>query len=262
MTTFAKTRPGLGLALGAALAMGLGLAQAGPALAQDTGTDWRWSGLVGAGAVSAPSYTGSANTETQTVPVLRLSYGPFGLDREGLSWTVLERQDRTLALTLGYGGGREASDLPFSGFDDIQDAASYGVKASFGAGPVQVLAALSTTTGGAEGTEAMLGLSHSRQVGDRLMVSGRLTAHYADADYMQGYFGVTPAQAAANATTAYSPGAGFEKVQLSLTANYALTRRAVLGGSLSVAHHGDTVRQSPIFEDEALTAVIYLGYRF
>lgn len=96
-----------------------------------------------------------------------------------------------------------------------------------------------------------MGLDYERQI-ERLTFSAGASVIVADDDYMQGYFGVTPEQAAASARAyqSYSAGAGLRRIDLTIGAAYAVTENWQVRGELGVGRLLGDAQDSPLVFDE------------
>ncbi len=195
------------------------VAMAGEAAAEKQ-TGWR--GLVGAGAVYQPSYPGSPNLRATPVPMLSVEYfnpdiGTFALDERGLSWVFIDDKSFQVGVLLGADAGREdhresgdlfsTGDDRLAGMGDLDVTMEAGVL--LGYGPMKLIARKAVGDDGHQGIVADLEIGHAFELSDRFELSFGIGARWADQKYMQSWFGVTNAQAAASRFGAYTPEKGF-----------------------------------------------------
>jgi MipA family protein len=251
-----------------------------PTMAQEQSapSEYGWSGHLGLGAASSPTYEGSPNRRGFAIPLLALTYrdpklGTFDLGHRGLAWIFIEKPMFQLGVALSADPGRKAGkvkrgssflkpgDERLVGMGDIKASDEYGVLAS--AGPLQIFAHQAFNDRGHGGGQIDMSLTLPVPVTKALVLSFGTGLTWADRSYMQAYFGVTPAQAAASRFTEFTPEAGLRAVNVSLGAEYKCSEtwrvQAQTGGSRLL---GDA-KQSPISEkDTALSASLGLAYYF
>lgn len=191
---------------------------------------------LGAAGVYRAEYKGSKDYEAVVLPFPGLRY------QRGDLYVALE--GRSLRANLLPGGGLEAGPLlSFErGRDDdiknltvrrlgqIDDAISAGIfvrkRFAIGEGALRVGGEVLTDTGDVYGgVFGRAGLDYDRPVGDRWTLSTGLSATYGDRKYMQTYFGISTAGAAASGLAAYRAKAGIETVELSAAARYRISDR-------------------------------------
>lgn len=217
------------------------------------------SGRIGLNVVVMPTYEGSPNTRTLAGPDLTLSYrsrewGTVEFGQRGLFWNAVEAGQFRFGLVAQFDPGRKDKDT--SGLDptpgDKRLAGMGRVKSSteagvgIGYGPVALVARQSLGERGAKGAQVDMTVEHAWSLSDRLGVRFALGATWADSDYMQAYFGVTPAQAQATSFSVYTPKSGLRKVEASVGAEYAVAPKWTLQASLSISRLGDVAAKSPL----------------
>jgi outer membrane scaffolding protein for murein synthesis (MipA/OmpV family) len=100
-------------------------------------------------------------------------------------------------------------------------------------------------------------------VSDALSLRFALGATWANRDYMQTTFGVTPAQAQATSFAVYTPKAECRKVEASVGAEYALASNWKLQGNVSFSQLGDVAAASPIVgRRHGASAALAVAYGF
>ena len=237
------------------------LALSPPVQAQSASQEpaYGFSGRIGLGVVSMPTYEGSPNTRTLVAPDLTISYrtrewGTVEFGQRGLTWNAIEAGQFRVGLVAQFDLGRKDKDT--SGFDptpgDKRLAGMGSVKSStelgvgIGYGPVTLTARQSLSERGAKGAQADLIAEFPWSLTDRLNLHFAVGATWADSDYMQAYFGVTPAQAAATKFSVYTPRSGLRKVEFSVGAEYAVTPKWKLQAHLAISRLGDVAAKSPL----------------
>lgn len=231
---------GFGLWLGrtvAAVAVGclLGAASVSSASAQTAG-DWglgnTWQ--VGAGVIMVPKFEGSNSYKAVVLPFA----APVGLAQNSGFVQVRGLEDVRLrffraegfeaGLVTGYRIGRDSSDsAKLAGFNDIDGGLVLGGYVGYRMGGLLLSASYhQQATGDDTGGYVKLLAEHSSRLSQRVTLTASLSTSIASKDYMQSYFGVTPAQS--GLLPVYSPSAGFKDVTGGLTAAIELDPRWTL----------------------------------
>ena len=217
------------------------------------------SGRVGLGLVSMRTYEGSPNTRTLAAPDLTLSYrtrewGTVEFGQRGLVWNAIEAGRFRLGLVAQFDLGRKDKDTSafdptpgdkrLAGMGSVKSSTEVGV--GIGYGPVTLAARQSLSERGPKGAQADLTAEFPWSLTDRLNLHFAVGATWANGDYMQAYFGVTPAQATATKFSVYTPKSGLRKVEVSVGAEYAVAPKWKLQASLAISHLGDVAAKSPL----------------
>jgi outer membrane protein len=265
---------------GAACSLLLGAAAiaASPrAAAQASGTEAApaFSGSLGTGAASLPTYEGSPNRRGALAASLSLRYrtqgaGSFELTQRGLAWQFHESGPLRLGL-LGSGDpGRKTKntsaadptpgDERLAGLGDIRASPEAG--AMLGWGPVNLAYRQSLGDRGHRGKQVDLTAEYPIPLTSRLAISLGAGATWADQRYMQAYFGVTPEQAAASAFGVFTPEAGVRKAELTVGAEYTLLPKWKLQTSLGVVGLLGDAKDSPLVDEQATSATGYVGVSY
>lgn len=217
------------------------------------------SGRIGLSLVSMPTYEGSPNTRTLAGPVLTLSYrsrewGTVEFGQRGLFWHAVEEGKFRFGLVAQFDPGRKDKDTSglnptpgdkrLAGMGNVQASTEAGV--GVGYGPVMLVARQSLSERGPKGTQADLTVEIPWSLSDRLGLRFALGATWTDRDYMQTYFGVTPAQAQATSFSVYTPKSGLRKVEVSAGGEYALAPKWKLQANLAISRLGNVAAKSPL----------------
>ncbi|MBB96524.1 MAG: MltA-interacting MipA family protein [Rhodobacteraceae bacterium] len=248
------------------LAAGLGLSLAAlttaPARAQDDGNpDRKWGLILGGRVESEPTFEGSDENEIEALPTIILTYGRLQLGPDLIAVNLLTTDSYYGTIDLSYDGARDADDLV--GFADIDDGLILGAELGYRSGDARVFLLLDRYFDGAEGTTASLGFEYEWDVSRRFSWSAGASITYADNNYMTGYFGVTPAQSASSGRAIHDASSGFQRVDINLTARYALTQNWFVYGELGLGQLLGDAADSPIVQDKTQsTFAFFFGYRF
>ena len=217
------------------------------------------SGSVGAGLAYMPTYDGSPNQRTVGVPFFTLNYrtqewGDVSFGKHGLVWQAIESGGFRLGLVASLDDGRKdrkpsstnpvPGDNRLAGMGTVRSSTEAGVLVGYG--PFSVLARKSLGDRGHKGTQVDLGVAWPLKMSDKVGVTLGAGLTWADKDYMQAYFGVTPAQSRASGFRAYTPKAGVRKFDLSVNTEYALTQDWKLQGALLLTQLTGDAADSPL----------------
>nr|WP_316641435.1 MipA/OmpV family protein [uncultured Roseateles sp.] len=227
-------------------------------------------GFLGAGVAYRADYDGAKERRALALPVSMLSYrkGAFDIStNEGLRYWAVNNPDWQVALVLGADFGRSERKTRFGlgserlvGMGKLKTTPEIGVSATWtGAGmPLSLDLLRAADNKGHGGTHGSLSTNLPLYAKHKLQLTANAALSFGDGRYQQAYYGVTPEQAARTAFKAYSPGAGFHGMDLSVSARYALNEH--WGAMGSVGYHrllGDAAK-SPLTERKG-TPTLFLG---
>jgi outer membrane scaffolding protein for murein synthesis (MipA/OmpV family) len=255
-----------------ACALGAAVAVSGAAWAQKPATDGKdWSLTVGAGALYAPDYEGSDDYEVRALPFLMASYQDwltFSVP-EGLRAAVVNVDGFKAGVLLAYRFDRDGDDnIALKRWGDVDGAIEAGLFAEYRSGPFRVEFDVQHDVSGAhEGMVAQLSARYGARIGPA-MVSFGPQVTWADDNYTQTYFGITPAQAAV-ALVPYVPYAadgGIKDYGLSAMVVVPLSDSWSVTGLASVNVLTGDAADSPLVQAQGsetqFMAGLFLGYRF
>jgi MipA family protein len=230
-----------------------------------------WQFMVGAGGLYSPDYEGSDDYEFRALPYLSVKYQDwlsFSVP-EGLKVALLREDGFRAGLLAGYRFDRDAGDnIALAGWGDVDGAFELGGFAEYRSGPFSVELDLRQDVSGAhEGLIGKLSARYSTRLGP-VMISAGPQVTWADDNYTQTYFGITPAQAAA-ATLWYAPYAadgGIKDYGLSAVVIVPLDDQWSVTGLFSVSQLTGDAADSPIVsmqgDETQFTAGVFVAYRF
>ncbi|KVN41318.1 structural protein MipA [Burkholderia pyrrocinia] len=184
-----------------------------------------WQVSVGAGMALQPRYAGSDRYRVIGGPNVDVRYRDlfFLSTGEGLGANVLRGPNWRVSLSVGYDLGRRASDDldHLHGFDNINPApvmklsADYVISKDF---PLVLRADVRRSLGGSNGwvgdVSAYMPLPGSNE---HFFWFAGPTVSFADARYMNSWFGVSDGAAARSGLPRYSSGAGLKSVGAGVT---------------------------------------------
>ncbi len=265
-----------------ALALVVAFIGAGSAGAQESyeGASGK-SVTLGAGVLVKPKYEGSNDYEVIAIPLIipRFSGGGgnsrFKKFRERVSFKglddirirALQSNGFEVGPVAGYRSGRDQDDARrLNGLGDIDGGLVLGGYAGYRIGPTIFDVSASTqVTGDDTGVQVRLGVETEQQVSSWMKLTARLGTTISGDDYMQDYFGVTPAQAATSGAglPVFSADAGIKDVHVQLGSKIELAERWLLRFRGRYARLVGDAADSPVIESEdQLSGSIGLGYRF
>ena len=224
-TAIAATVLLAGSAIAARAADVVGPYEANPAPAAPATVDYGGADFVfelGVSGLVSPEYDGSDQYMVTPQPIFSVEYlnlpgiGSFG-GPEGLGFSF--------GPSFGYIAERNASDYHgLSGLDDVDATYEAGIKLGYEWQNAEVYGAVRYAFGGADGFVGNVGANLIARPTERLTLKAGPTASFASSDYMDAYFGVTPAESANTGFRlgAYDPSGGFKSVGVAATARYEI----------------------------------------
>lgn len=233
-----------------------------------SGNQWQVGGFV----YVSPTYEGGRGYEVIGFPFI----APAGLgDNSALQIKGVD--DVRLRLfqsgsfefgpLAGYRFGRDEDDAArLDGMGDVDGGLVLGGFATYRAGPFAASVSYHhQATGDDTGGLIRFGLEHAHRIAPRMKVTTSLGTNYALDDYMQAFFGVTPAQSASTGgfLPAYEASAGFKDVYAGITANIDLNDRWSLILMGRYARLIGDAADSPVIETEnQFYGGLGLSYKF
>jgi outer membrane protein len=238
---------------------------------------------LGGSAIVKPKYEGSDEFEVIPIPLIvpRFSDTPednpsvFKRFRQRVKFRglddirvrVLGGERLQVGAVTGYITDRDQSDGDLlRAWGDVEGGLVLGAYSGFRLGAIEFDAAiLEKVTGDESGFEMRFGVETTQQVTTRTTVVARVGTTFGSEEYMQTYFGVTPAQAARSRAglPVYFADAGIKDVFVALGATMNLSDRWLLKAGGRYGRLLGEAADSPVIETEnQLSGVLGLGYRF
>ena len=270
----------------AMLFLSAGTAQAADAVAEEAGApvpvaieDDRFALTLGGGVTVQPTYEGSSEYRVAPFPIIAPSFGQSDGPRrfefralDDIRLHLVRFGGFSAGPIAGYRFGRDEDDanrlaglgdvdggLVVGGFVayDLYDAGedraglSLGVSTQVTGDPFD--ANLFPALGRDYGTTADLSAHYATAVSDRLIMDARAGLVWADGDYMDTHFGVSPVQSAASLAGlgVYDPDAGVKNLYLKVGARYALTDNWSVRAGVGYSHLVGDAADSPVVENES-----------
>jgi outer membrane scaffolding protein for murein synthesis (MipA/OmpV family) len=242
--------------------------------------EWAWEGAIGLQLSNAPEYAGSDQRTFSVRPGIYLRWGPFaiasggnyvarGNDDEivrGLSADLVKREDLRARIGLRYDQGRKTSDSgELAQLDEVR--ATLRARLSVVWEPVRDWrfgAGWSNDILGRDGGAVVdFGLARDFRPSRRSYVSVGAGVSWADEQYMQARFGISPEAAERSGKPAYAPGAGLRDVALTAQWRTDIDRNWTVWVSGGVSRLLGPAADSPLTLQAAQAAVgVGAAWRF
>jgi MipA family protein len=221
---------------------------------------------VGVVALSANRYQGSSEQKTSIVPgiFLHASNGLFADPLHGMGYSFEPQGALQYGVRASIETGRSV-EAALPGFEKIKARLNPGIFANYTVGEKLTLrSALRLGMGEtADGSLIHLGATYKLYQAGFFGVSLNASVKYADSNYMQSYFGITPKQSTASGLKAYQPAAGFAAAKVGLTAGTPLSREIFVFVNASVQRLTGNAANSPIVNKKTQpTAFLGAVYSF
>ena len=244
-----------------------------PAAWDDAREPEEWDVNLAVGAAMQPTFHGSDRYRATPIPLVIIRWRDMvSLGADGLS---LYWHDNNLRIGGGvsYDGGRldhetngflSGGDDRLRGLGDIDSAVGLRGFVSYKLGPAYLDSAVTKYVGsGNNGTVLNFGASAPLMLGKHFVLRPHIGARWADDNYMQTFFGISPLQAARSQFPQFNAGAGLEDINGGLTVGYLLNKHWFLGADASATRYLDRAAKSPItIADTNATVAAVVGYHF
>lgn len=251
--------------LASTLALGaLGFALAAPAAAQvrdpgnavetaneveETAQQPEWRISVGAAALLRPEWDGAKDNDWLVVPDLDVRWGDqfFASFRTGIGWNVINADGLRAGPYAKLKFGRdESDDVALRGLGDVDATVEAGGFVDWARGPFRLSLEVRQGLGGHEGLVAEAGADLRARLGEQIFASIGPRVRWANDEYMQTYFGVTPVQAGRSGLPVFNAGSGLESTGVNLSVGYRPTDRVVITAFGEVGELQDDAANSPL----------------
>jgi outer membrane protein len=225
-------------------------------------------GSYGGGIYEAPKYLGAKETRILPLPMIDYSWanGVFAGVMNGVGINFGGDSTIQYGPRLTMDIGRKVNlDSHLTGMGDIPIRLEAG--GFFNVNLAQGLNANSSVQYGEgvnhRGATASVGLSYSRSFAERWTMGAGMTLNFANADYMQSYFGVDAIQAAKSGFKLYAPGDGLRDVCNQVFLVYGFSRDLRWVTAIGVSQLANAAKNSPLTQ-KSDSASVYSGlsYRF
>ena len=240
-----------------------------------------WSIGIGVAPIFGPAWQGSDEMALSVFPDLRIAYDDllFASVPEGVGLNAVNNDGWRAGPLVKIRFGRDEDDggSPFQiaggsdaliGMGNVKVAGEAGGFVEHSFGPRQLWRARAEVRqgfGGHEGLLADVSLNHRSRIGSAIISAGP-RASFASRDFMQTYFGITPAQSLRTGLARYDPDGGLLSYGVGGTVIRPLDRNSALTLFTSLERLGDPAGDSPLVRERGRRTQFTLGlgysYRF
>ncbi len=228
-----------------------------------------WDVTLGGGAVVEPRYEGSKHYILNPIPFVAIRYDNLlsvGID--GIRWNVIHANGFHIGPLLSYSGGRVAGDDELlRNLDDVQGSINAGAFATYRLGHFEFLAqAQQAVLHEHNGLFGKIGATYQEPFplfGRKAVLELGPQIEFANRQYENTWFGITPAESMRSGLREYSPGAGVKDVgvQSSLTLQYS--QHILFRGVFNIKELVGDAADSPLTTSKTQLFVGFgAGYRF
>ncbi|KTT95948.1 MltA-interacting MipA [Sphingomonas yabuuchiae] len=243
------------------------------------GTPTGWNITIGAAPVLSPAWAGSRDMALSLFPDLRVNYGDtlFASVPDGIGWNAVHRDGWRAGplVKIRFGRDERNGGSPFliaggsdalEGMGNIKAAGEIGgfVEKSFGPRRAwRARAEVRQGFGGHDGVVADLSAAYRTRIGRAIVSAGpRMTL--ASANFVQTYFGISPAQSTRTGLAPYRADGGVLSYGLGGNIVCPLNRRSALTLFTNLERLGGPAADSPLIRErgQRLQATLGLGYGF
>jgi len=225
-----------------------------PVIAQPAEADDQWHFIAGGVAAAVPRYEGANSTHGVVFPLFDASYGKFFAgDLRGIGYQFVKERNLQIGVRLGGAPGRkESADAHLAETGDLQRLAELGLflNTRNDIGYFKLKAG-----GGKRGSHAELGAGLDFRLVQRDTLRIGATMGWANANYMQAYFGIDATQAASSGLPAYQAAGGLHNYGLITSWTHVFDRHWLSSVALSQRHVAGSARNSPLVTDVSANVV-------
>ncbi len=225
-------------------------------------------GRISLSVASKVDNSGSDAPRASVLPALeyRWANGWFAGTNRGVGYNFSKEPTLQYGLGLGLDFGRKASATgALAGMGSIDAKVDYGAFLNYAPDRHWRLSSLLRYGSGdkGQGATANFGANYSLDIAPQWRLDGGVSTTWANAQYMQSYFGVTATQSQRSGHSVYTPSAGLRDVSSSLNLSYQATPKISLsGGFRATALVGDA-RNSPIVTSpQSVSGSLSVDYAF
>lgn len=205
------------------------------------------TGEAGAGLSYQPHDPTGSRHEIRPVPYFDLDWADVSLSTDdGLTWSALKSNGFSAGPFLNYLPGRTANGS-LQGLHDVPDMGVVGGFVQYAPADFwRVFASVGEAVGGPDGVVGRLGGEIGYPLGGGVIGSSNLTAHFADGQQNQAFFGVSGAESQASGIARYNAGGGLQNVALTQSFEFPLATHWSLLTSASWIHLTGSAADSSI----------------
>ena len=226
-----------------------------------------WSVTLGGAIGAGPRFPGASTDRARFAPLIEILYGKtLFLGINGLGLNAINTDHFRAGPVLGYEGGRrEDVDAHLNGLGDILPSLTAGVFATYHLGRFTAGATVRQSI--THSSNGLIGLVHFdyriplRR--ERAFFSVGPDFEFANAEYNQTWFGVTPTQSFDSGLPVFTPRGGVKDVGIHGAATYFFSQHLLLRALVSFKDIVGDAANSPIVQDRTRVVLgIGLAYHF
>ena len=221
---------------------------------------------LGVGIAAAPRYQGASDYHITPFPLVYASHSLFFVDGLSVGAAVPFGQYLKAGVLIAAVFGRDETDeARLNGLGNIATSAALGGFLSWTSGPFDASAKYLQSAHTGYGATLTLAAKYKLKLTARDQLSIGEDAVWSNASESQTYLGVTDIQARNSAAglPAYAVGAGFHRVDTTLTLTHALNRAWSVDGVLTASNLLGNAAKSPIVERSmSVFAGVGVAYTF
>lgn len=225
-------------------------------------------GRVGAAVIAGYKYLGSDERRVSAFPGIdyRWANGWFAGFSTGVGYKFKSDPQWQYGLRLAADLGRkEDRSSALHGLGDINPRPEAGAFLNWYASPGFTLTSSVRYGAGNDrrGLVVDVGARHGLQLAPQWRLGFSVSATYANRNYMQSYFGITPEQSANSGYAVSEVGAGLRDVRAGVSLTHIINRdwAATLGVN-ATSLQGDAKDAAIVRERTPVTGLLGIGYRF
>ena len=226
------------------------------------------SGTVGGALVAGRQYQGSRERRYALVPLIDYQWksGWFAGTVNGLGYDFSRRSDMTYGVRLTADLGRlQERSVALRGMGDIDIRPEAGAFFNYYVSPQLALtSSLRYGSGNDRGGMVIdVGAAYSTMLAPQWRLGVGVAGTYANADYMQSYFGVTPAQSARSGYAVTSASAGLRDLRANAALTHLFTPRVSITAAVSAGSLQGDAKDSPLVRQRnSVGGLVSVLYRF
>ena len=226
-----------------------------------------WSVTLGGGIGAGPRFPGASTDRARFAPLIELLYGKtLFLGISGLGLNAINTDHFHAGPVLGYEGGRrEDVDGHLTGLGDIHSSLTAGVFGNYHLGGFDAGATVrQSITHSGNGLTGLVHLDYRIPLRrERVFFSFGPDFEFANAEYNQRWFGVTPTQSFDSGLPVFTPRGGVKDVGLHGSATHFFSQHLLLRALVSFKDIVGDAANSPIVQDRTQVVVgVGLAYHF
>jgi outer membrane scaffolding protein for murein synthesis (MipA/OmpV family) len=225
-----------------------------------------YSLTVGAAVARVPTYEGADRFDTRALPVIAYRSGRFFAGTlNGVGYNLSHLSNLEFGPVLTYRFGRdESDDARLRGLGNIDAGADVGAFVRWNAQPLSLSATLEQGVGGdVTGTKVRLNAAYALSINRSNSLRFDASVDWANAEVMQGFFGISAPQSARSGLPVYDASSGIRRYGVGAVWAYNITPQWASTVRLGVYRLGSEAANSPLAVRRSMGLVSAgLSYRF